>query len=129
MGAFTQADVSILNGKVVIGLTLNDSLNNIVIVQRNKTKDLINRFQIERFARFVGYDIVIFPAQHSCTKKEGREAILQKDLFPIQDGDCRATDPGLLYNCKRTPVTLPTNMYTALSMVNSAWSIAYGMII
>ncbi len=31
-GALTQADVSILNEKVVTGLTLNDPLNNIVII-------------------------------------------------------------------------------------------------
>ena len=32
-GALTQADVSMLNEKVVTGLTLSDPLNNIVIVQ------------------------------------------------------------------------------------------------
>ena len=42
-GVLTQANVSILNKKVVTGLTLNDLLNNIVIVQQNKTKYLINQ--------------------------------------------------------------------------------------
>lgn len=128
MGALTQADVSKLNEKVVTGLTLSDPLNNIVIVQRNKTRHLINRLQIERFARSVGHDIVIFPAQHSRTKREGGEAILQKDLFSIQDGDCGATGPGLLYYCKGMPVALLTNMCTALGMVNGARSTAYGII-
>ena len=70
IGALTQADVSILNEKIVTGLTLSDLLNNIVIVQCNKIKHLISRLQIERFTRFVGHDIVIFPAQHSHTKRE-----------------------------------------------------------
>ena len=81
--ALTQADVSILNKKVVIGLILSDPLNKIVIIQQNKTRYLINRLQIERFSCFVGHDIVIFPAQHSCIKKEGGKVILQKDLFSI----------------------------------------------
>ncbi len=124
----TQADVLMLNEKVVTGLILNDPLNNIVIVQWNKTRHLINRLQIERFARSIGHDIVIFPAQYSHTKREGGKVILQKDLFPIQDGDYGATDPGLLYYCKGMPVALLTNRCTALGMVNGVRSTMYGII-
>lgn len=76
MKALTQADILILNEKIVTSLTLSDPLNNIIIVQCNKIKYLINCLQIERFAYFVSHNIVIFPAQHSHTKKEKREAIL-----------------------------------------------------
>ena len=124
----TQANVSILNKKVVTGLTLSDLLNNIVIVQQNKTKYLINCLQIERFARSVCHDIVIVLAQYSRTKRERGKVILQKDLFSIQDGDRGATGPGLLYYCKGMPVALLTNMCTALGMVNGARSTAYGII-
>ncbi len=120
MGELTHGDVAMLNRKVVTALTLSDPLKNIVIVQRNKTRHLINRLQIERFARSVGHDIIIFPAQHSRTKREGRENVLHKDLFSIQDGDHGATGPGLLYYCKGMPVALLTNMCTALGMVNRA---------
>ena len=99
-----------LNEKVVTGLTLSDPLNNIVIVQQNKTRHLINCLQIERFARSVGHDIVIFPAQYSHTKRERGKIILQKDLFSIQDGNGGATGPGLLYYCKDMPVALLTVM-------------------
>ncbi len=124
----TQADISMLNEKVVIGLTLNDPLNNIVIVQRNKTRHLINHLQIERFARFVGHHIVIFPAQHSRTRRKGGKAILQKDLFSIQDKNRGATSLGLLYYCKGMPVALLTNICTALGMINGARSTAYEII-
>ncbi len=127
-GALSQADISMLNEKVVTGLTLNDPLNNIIIVQRNKTKHLINPLQIERFAHSVGHDIVIFLAQHNCTKRERGKAILQKDLFSIQDGDHEATGPGLLYYCNGMPVALLINMCTTLGMVNHARSIAYKII-
>lgn len=71
---------------------------------------------------------MIFPAQHSRTKREGGKAILQKDLFSIQDGDRGATGPGLLYYCKDMPVALLINMCTALGMVNGARSTAYGIV-
>ena len=125
MGVLTQADVSILNEKVVIGLTPSDPLNNIVIMQCNKTRHLINCLQIERFDFFVGHDIVIFLAQHSCTKREEREAILQKDLFSIQDKDCRATGLGLLYYCKEMSIALLTNICIALGMVNCKEEVAH----
>ena len=112
----------------MIGLTLSDPLNNIVIIQQNKTRHLINRLQIERFAHSVGHNIVIFRAQHSRTKREGGKVILQKDLFSIQDGDRGATGPGLLYYCKGMPVALLTNMCTALGMVNDARSTTCGII-
>lgn len=76
MTALIQVNISILSKKVVTSLTLSDLLNNIVIVQCNKTRHLINRLQIERFAHFVCYDIIIFPAQHSRTKKEEGKTIL-----------------------------------------------------
>ncbi len=83
MGELTHGNVAMLNGKVVTALTLNDLLKNIVIVQRNKTKHLINCFQIERFAQSVDHDIIIFPAQHNRIKREGRENVYHKDLFFI----------------------------------------------
>ncbi len=128
MGELTHGNVAMLNRKVVTALTLRDPLKNIVIIQRNKTRHLINRLQIGRFARSVGHDIIIFPAQHSCTKREGEENVLYKDLFSFQDGDHEATGPGLLYYCKGMPIALLTNICTVLGIVNGARSRAYGII-
>lgn len=82
MRAFIQVDVSILNEKVVIGLTLSDLPINIVIVQCNKTRYLINCLQIERFFCFVVHNIVIFPAQHSCIQKKKERLYDRKTCFP-----------------------------------------------
>ncbi len=113
-------NIAILNRKIVTVLTLNDPLKNIFIVKCNKTRHLINCFQIERFAWSIGHNIIIFSAQYSCTKREKEENILHKDLFSIQDGDNRANGPGLLYYYKGMPIALLTNMYTVLGMVNRA---------
>lgn len=59
----TQVDILILNEKMMIGLILDNSDNNIIIVQYNKIQHLINCLQIEKFACSAGYDIVIFLAQ------------------------------------------------------------------
>ncbi len=117
-----------LNEKLVTDLTLSDLLNNIVIVQQNKTRYLINRLQIEKFAHFIDHDIVIFAAQHSRTRRERGKVILQKNLFFIQDEDRGATSPSLLYYYKNMPVALLTNICTGLGIVHSAWSIVYGII-
>ena len=117
-----------LNEKVVTGRTLSHPLNNIIIVQRNKTKHLINCLQIEKFARSVGHNIITFPAQYSHTRREERKTIIQKDWFSIQYGDCGATGLSLLYYYKSMPVALLANICTALGMVNGAQSMVYGII-
>lgn len=89
----------------------------------------MNLFQIERFTRFVGHDIIIFPAQHNRIKREREKTILQKDSLSIQDEDYRAIDPGLLYYYKSMLVVQLTNMYTTLDMVNGARFIIYRIII
>lgn len=127
-GALTQHDVTILNDKVVTKFTLQDPLQNIVIVQRNKTRHLINRLQAERFARRVGRDIIIFPAEHSHTKKDGGKSIIHRDVFQIQDGEHGATGPGLLYYCQGMPVSVLSNLCTPLGIVNGARATAYGVV-
>lgn len=82
-------------------------------------KHLINCLQIERFAHSISHDIIILLAQHSHTKREKEKAILQKNLFFIQDGDYGITGLSLLYYYKSILVTLLTNIYITLSIVNS----------
>lgn len=69
-GPLTQADISILNEKIVTVLRLTNLLNNIVIVQWNKIRHLINHFWIERFTCSISYNIVI--------SKERKKKLLTK---------------------------------------------------
>lgn len=108
----THDNITMLNRKVVTVLTLNDLLKNIVIIQYNKIKHLINCLQIERFTYFIVYNIIIFLTQHSHTEKEERENICHKNLFSIYDRDNGAIGLSLLSYYKE--------MYIALDMVNKA---------
>ena len=127
-GALTQDDVMILKDRVVTQFTLQDPLKNTVIVQRNKTRHLINRLQAERFARRVGRDIIIFPAEHSHSKRDGGLSVIHRDVFRIQDGEHGATGPGLLYYCQGMPMSVLSNLCTPLGIVNGARATAYGAV-
>ena len=127
-GSLTDADVTNLNSKVAADFPLDDLLKNTVIVQRNKTRHMINRLQAERFACQTGRDLIIFPAHHSHSRKNRGEPIIHRDVVKIQDGEHGATGPGLLYYCKGMPVIVLANVCTPLGIVNGATAIAYGVI-
>lgn len=125
----TVEDITNLNNRVITMLKVNNLFNNIVFVQCNKMRHLINCLQIERYSRSISNDIIIFLALYIYTKKVSGKEILHKDFFSLQDGELEAIDPDLLYYYKEIPVILLTNICTALEMVNNACSIVYGMII
>ena len=43
-----ENDVRLLNESVTVRFSVSNSLNNVIIVQFNQTRHLINRFQIEQ---------------------------------------------------------------------------------
>lgn len=98
------------------------------MVQRNKTRYIINRLQAERFACQTGRDPIIFLAQHSHSRKNGGNPIIYRNDVKIQDGKHGATGPGLLYYYKRMPVIVLANVCTLLGIVNGATTIAYRII-
>lgn len=126
--SLTQTDVSMLNNRVMTALMFKNLLKNIFMVQKNKSRHLINRLQLKKFAQSAGQDIIIFLIKHSYIKKNGDRSLLYKDLFPIQDGEHGATGPSFLYYCKRMPVVIPLNIYILLKIVNGACATVYGII-
>lgn len=50
-GFLTDANITNFNNKVTADFLFYDLLKNTVIVQRNKTRHMINRLQAEQFAR------------------------------------------------------------------------------
>lgn len=48
---FNKTNVKLLNNQIAIEFFFLNFLNNIVVVQRNELKHIINRLQIERFAQ------------------------------------------------------------------------------
>ncbi len=127
-GSLTDTDVTILNSKVAKEFPLHDPLKNTVIVQRNKSRHMINRLQAKQFACHTGRDLIIFPAHHTDNRKNGGESIIHRDIIKIQDGEHGATGPGLLYYYKEMPYTVLADVCTPLRIVNKATIIAYGVV-
>lgn len=127
-GQLNEGDVNLLNDRVAVELPSPESLNSVVVVQRNELRHTINRFQTERFARTRGTPLFIFPACHFRTRKDGKAPILHEDLFSCKDDDGKANGPGLLYYCKDMPAMLLSNMCTPLGIVNDARVIMKGLV-
>ena len=103
-GELNLEDVDTLNDRVATNLPISQSMDSVVVVQKNKTRHLVNRLQIERFARSQNQDILLFPAEHFRTKKDGGRIVEHEDLFNAQDGEGNCTGPGLLFTAKACPL-------------------------
>lgn len=104
------------------------AMDTVIIVQKSKTRHLINRLQIEKYARANNQDIIIFPAKHYRMKKDGGNLIQHESLFEAQDGEGNCTGPGLLLYCKGIPACLLANHCTPLGIVNGARAIVHGVV-
>ncbi|WP_375449089.1 AAA family ATPase [uncultured Nostoc sp.] len=121
-------DVNSLNARVATHLPDSDFADTIIIVQKNKTRHLINRLQAENFARSHNIDLILFPTEHSRNKKDGGNLIQHEDLLGIQEGEGNAAGPGILYYCKGMPAIVLANQCTPLGIVNGARVIIYGVV-
>lgn len=65
-------NIHILNKRVAIILPISGLLDSVVVIQRNKTRHLINLVQIKQFARANNQAIIIFYAKHYQLKKNSR---------------------------------------------------------
>src|SRR6266480_6175453 len=124
----TQADVDLLNTKVVTQLKSRPDRINTCIVRTNKLRHLINCLQIEKFARTRGQKIFIFPARHSRWKKAKGMRNLEVDkLLEVQDGS-NVKGPGLLMCTQNMPTAVLSNISTRLGIVNGAQGRAIGVV-
>jgi len=126
--AITQADVDLLNTRVVTRLESRPDRINTCIVRSNKLRHLINRLQIERFAPSQGQKIFIFPARHTRWKKAkgARNPDVDK-LLEVQDrSDVKG--PGLLMYTQNMPTAVLSNISTRLGIVNGAQGRAIGVV-
>jgi hypothetical protein len=89
---------------------------NTCVVRTNKLRHLINRVQIERFARTRQQKIFIFPACHTRWKKaKGSHDIEVDQLFEIQDGS-DVKGAGLLMYTQNMPTMILFNICTPLGI-------------
>lgn len=104
-------------------------LNIVIIIQRNKTKYLINWLQIEYFAYINNQNIFIFPIKYYWLKKDGRSFVQNKLFFDTQDRKCNCIGPDLFFYCKKILVNLLINQYTSLRIVNCIGVIVNGVVL
>ncbi len=70
-GLLNNDDIVILNSKVAVTIPILNLGEQVVIVQQNTIRHTINRIQIKRFAKAHNRDVILFPTEHSRTKKDG----------------------------------------------------------
>ncbi len=121
-------NVNTLNAQVATHLPNSDFNNTVIIVQKNRTRHLINRLQAQNFALSQNFDLILFPAEHSRIKKDGSNLIQYEDLLGIQEDDRNATGSGILHYCKEMPAMVLANQCTLLGIVNGARAILHGVI-
>jgi hypothetical protein len=67
----TQADLNLLNTKVITSLIAPQLEDATAVVKLNSIRHLVNRIRMEHFARTRRQKIIIFPALHTRTKSTG----------------------------------------------------------
>src|SRR5437667_3831336 len=118
----TQADVDLLNTRVVTDLESHPDRINTCIVRTNKLRHLINCLQIERFAPSQGQKIFIFPACHTHWRKpKGMHNVKIDKLFKVQEGS-NVKGSGLLMYTQNMPTAVLSNISTLLRIVNGVQS-------
>lgn len=68
-------DVEALNRRLVIELPISNTLDIVIVVQKNKSCLVINQLQITKFVRENNQDIIIFPGKHYQTRKDDKNLI------------------------------------------------------
>lgn len=111
-------DIHVLNAQVATHLFNSDFNNTIIVVQKNRTRHLINCLQTQNFALSQNLDLILFLIEHSRNKKDGDNFIQHEDLLDIQEGDKNATGPDILYYCKGMPAIVLANQCTLLGIFN-----------
>lgn len=130
-GTFTYDDMLTLNSKVITSLDSPGLQKATAITKLNALRHVINRFQIERFARANGQKIFIFPALHTRTKSSDATNLRLRadDLLSLPEQGTKIPFPGLLLYTPSMPAMILTNICTPAGLVNGATGKAIGIVV
>lgn len=120
--------IEIFNNKITYWILINNVNKNVVIVQSNVTRHLINKVSIKRFTQANKWDIIIFLEKHPELKEKRGQVVEDKELLIIQDEKDKYIRPGFFYYCKGISAYLLSNIYTKLEMINRIWETIQGFI-
>jgi hypothetical protein len=97
----------------------------------NAIRHIINRIQIQRFARAQHQKVFIFPALHIYTQSSGPTNLRlhADDLLGIPKQGTKVPSPGLLLYTASMPAMVLTNISTQVGLVNGALGRAISIVI
>jgi hypothetical protein len=121
-GTLTSDDLLTLNSKAISSLAGPHLQTATAIVKLNSLRHVINRLQIERFARAKHQKIFIFPALHTRTSSSGPAAphLHADDLLGLPEQGAKVPFPGLILYTFSMPTMVLTNICTSAGLVNGA---------
>ena len=130
-GTLTHDDMLILNSKAITSLADPHLQNAITVAKLNALRHVINRFQVERFARTRQQKIIIFPALHTRTRSSNTTDLQLRadDLLGLPEQDSRVPFPGLILYTLSMPTMVLTNTCTPAGLVNGAIGEAVGIVV
>lgn len=128
-GTLTPDDLTMLNSKVITSLADTCYQDATAVVKLNSLRHVLNRFQIERFARARQQKIFIFPALHTRTRSAAPTDLQLRadDLLGLPEQETRVPFPGLILYTSCMPVMVLTNVCTPVGLVNGATGQAVGV--
>ena len=125
---FDIENVVLLNSRTATDLFSCESFDSVVVVQFNQIKHLINRLQIERFARSRNSKIFLFSAEHFRIKKDDDD-LIQNELFLEKLDENDIIESSILCYCEKMSMLLLTNQCISLSIVNDVRAIFYDVVV
>ena len=130
-GTLTNDDMLTLNSKAITSLTDPHLQTTTAVVKLNALRHVINRFQVERFARAKQQRIIIFPAIHTRTRSSGATDLTlhADDLLGRPEQGAKIPVPELMLYTLSMPTMVLTNICTPVGLVNGAIGEAVGVVV
>ena len=113
-GTLTYDDMLTLNSKAITSLADPRLQATTAVVKLNALRHVINRFQVERFARARHQRIFIFPALHTRTRSSRPTDLTlhADDLLGLPEQGAKIPFPGLVLYTLSMPTMVLTNICT-----------------
>jgi hypothetical protein len=130
-GTLTYDDMLTLNSKAVTSLADPYLQDTTIVAKLNVLRHVINRFQVERFARARQQKILIFPTLHTRTRSSDTTDLQLRadDLLGLPEQSSRVPCPGLILYTLSMPTMVLTNTCTPAGLVNGAIGEAAGIVV
>lgn len=130
-GSLTHDDMLTLNSKTITSLSDPHLHNATTVAKMNALRHVVNRFQIERFARTREQKIIIFPALHTRTRSSNTTnlQLCADNLLGLPEQGSKVPFPGLILYTLSMPTMVLTNTCTPAGLVNGAIGEAVGIVV